>query len=101
MIKDVFCFYNNDSNTLRIETCYKSKIEGDSLIFQDDPVSTKVFISYICNTYPSNGSNSTHLSLNQIKAIYKDINGYIKTFDKISETYTFEDLLFDENWRVD
>lgn len=99
-MKDVYCVFNNDSNTLRIEKNMDSLIQNDVVIFKNDPLSTKVFISYICTSYSDTGNNSTHLIEKQIRSIYADIEGYMKTFDIISETLDFDDLIDDNAWRV-
>ena len=99
-MKNIFCVFNKDSNTLRVEKKLDSLIQNDVVIFENDPLSCKVFISYICTSYPDTGNNSTHLIEKQIRSIYADIEGYMKMFDIVSETINFNELISDEDWRV-
>ena len=99
-LKKFYCVYNKDSNTLRIETEGSTYTKYDKIVFVDDGLTVKVFISYICKQYPANGNNSTHLSYKDVKAIHKDINGYLETFDTVAESFDFDDLITDDSWRV-
>lgn len=95
------CIYNKENQTLRIEPKGAKLLPGDNVVFYNDIVTIKVFIYFICDSYPQIGSNATHLEYYEIKRLYNDINSYMEAFDKIASDIDFDDLVFNEHWRVD
>lgn len=94
------CVYNEDSNTLRIEYDYAECGDGDRVIGENDILTIKVFISYICTYYGDYGNNATSLRLIEVQTIYNDINLFMLTFDEIQNKHTIDVLMEETQWTV-
>jgi len=99
-MENFFCIFNEETSTLRIEKDLTDLLNTDTIIGENDLLSCKVFISYICKQYPQNGNNTTLLNSHQTKCIYNDIEGYMKTFDQIAENNNIIELIENTEWIV-